>query len=274
MKAGVENKVRTFWEPQWAHAWNLYLEDGMDTQMLCDVLRALPAERGSVSGDGRPTDPFVVLFTHDLDNEGARENEAWILAILAERRLITFFGSEGASGPFALDPYRNYSDRGVTRGIAEYFIRSFNISPLEAVGITCKDPIFLWGIEDMATYEQAIEQYRSNHPDYWKTISRRAPMMFENLMAKMEEMSVSVGGVWVSDYNFTVGERWLTEHGIGHLGIRSKSTGATRYGRNDKALRGEPYDENEAKMFELFGGYKRPRKGIKSFFKSLFRFKR
>jgi hypothetical protein len=266
-----ENKLRTFWEPQWAYAWKLYLEDGVDTHMLCDILRALPAERGEVSGDGKLTDPFVVLFTHDLDNEGARANETWILAILAERKLITFFGSEGASGPFAIDPYRQYSDKAVTMGIAEMFLKDFNVSPLEAVAVTSKDPIFLWGIEDMATYEQALQEYKTNHTNYWRTIERRAPMMFENLMAKMKEMSVSVGGVWVSDYNFGVGQRWLSERGIGHLGIRSSRAAKTQFGRNDKAIRGEPYDEKEAKLWELFGGSKRPKKGAKSFFKSLFR---
>jgi|CXWL01.1.fsa_nt_gi hypothetical protein len=262
MNSLLDRLFPLYWQRiEYTNAWRLCFEqDRNKVLLLKNVLRHLPNNLGDIEFfEDLVDERFIVLFTHDRENEGALQNEGIVLSILAETRGITFLGAEGARGDFNFHPYRSFPDRGITREIIEFFLRDFKIQPHEYAAIICTDPIFVWGIEDENLYLSAVEKYKTHALDYQDVIKRRAPVLFENLLSKMNEMSISIGGVCVTDYNFSVGHEWLLGKGIAHAGIRSCSSGTTRLGFLDSRLKNEPYDEQEAMLWEIFSEWKRPK---------------
>jgi hypothetical protein len=63
---------------------------------MFQVTSTLPADWGTVEFiDDCHDHRIVVLFTHDIDNEGARRNEFRCLLTLIETDAIRLFGAEG-----------------------------------------------------------------------------------------------------------------------------------------------------------------------------------
>jgi hypothetical protein len=229
-------------------------------RLLSRLLHNLPTRLGSARYlEEHPSDSFVVLFTHDHNNAGGRANEAQILLTLAEAQAITFFGVEGARGPFNFVPYRTFPDRFVSREVTNHLFSTFKLQPIEHTAIVCTDPIFVWGVEDEGLYLKAVELYRSGGAGYWSVIEQRAPVLLENLVAKMAEVGTRIAGLCVTGYNFDRGHEWLSERRIAHVGIWASDSGDTQWGRLDSALRNEPYDEQEALEWEVFSNWRRPR---------------
>jgi hypothetical protein len=262
MTVSLDELLQLFWTDQeLAGAFRLSFEHP-DTRisLLTAALSFLPTDTARLDFSEKFTDDrLIVLFTHNRNNAGARKNEAEVMFALAESRAITFIGVEGARGPFALEPYRSFPDPDTTREIAHYMLGQAMLQPPEVVGITTREPILLWGIEDEELYLAAQQKYRSGSGGYWEVIRRRAPVLFENLIAKMEEMHTGIAGVELTHYNFSYGHTWLNKEGISHVGIRAENTQDWEPGRLDAGLRNEPYDENEARLWELFSDWKRPK---------------
>jgi hypothetical protein len=258
----IDELLTSYWgRPEYGNAWRLCFEDE-DTRrrLLVMVLRQLPTGIGTLNYlENHPGEPFVVLFTHNADNRTARVNEGNLLLTLAETRAVTFFGVEGSRGPFNLTPYRSFPDARITREVTEHFLRTFAIQPIEFAGMCCTDPVFLWGVEDEELYLRALELYRSGAPGFDDVVDQRLPVLLTNLLGKMAEQGADIGGLCVTEYNFDAGHRWLSQRHIPHAGVTSLSRGGSDWGRLDAALRNEPYDEQEAREWEIFGNWKRPR---------------
>ncbi|HKO54867.1 MAG TPA: hypothetical protein VJ276_03250 [Thermoanaerobaculia bacterium] len=246
-----------FWRPEYLNAFRIMMQRQRTSKpALLGALRCIPPMRARVDhwNDIEGDDRLIVLFTHNYDNPGARANEAWLMAILAETRALTWFGSEAASGPFDFTPYRAFPDRSINAAIARHFLSEFMIGPLEYAALVVREPIFVWGIEDKDLYLAALEAHKTNSPSYWSIIERRPPVLLRNLLDKMQEMDVRVAGCWLTQYNFDRLHSLLREQGIPHVGIRALDQGASDYGRTDKQIRGEKWDEEEGFVQDLMLG--------------------
>jgi hypothetical protein len=256
-----------YWDsPEYVNAWRLSFENQAHRgQLLAAAVRRLPSGYGTVDFLQEPRDRrFVLLLTHDLEDVGARLNSVRIVRDLVETEALRFVGVEGSVGPFDTARYR---DAGRVFGAAhsqtiEVLFNQFLLSPLEAVAVTSSRPVELWGIDDEALYLRAAEQHGarlSGGSGYWETIRRRAPKLFENFCAKAAELGHEVVGADLTQYNYLVGHDWLAERGIGHAGINAASSGDAQRGRIESAFEREPYDENEAALWRMILGWKRPR---------------
>lgn len=259
----LERHLSEYWTGyDYLNAWRICLEDEVIRRpLLTQLLSHIPSSLGSVEfAVELAGEFFVVLFTHDFENVGGCINEAEVLLRLAETRLITLFGTEGAAGAFNFEPYRSFPDRSVSRRVSGNMLKDFKFAPIEYAAIVSTDPVLVWGIEDRELYLRAVDEYgRPASSEYWAMITRRAPVLFENLIAKMHDEGEKIAAICLTSHNFSVGSQWMRERGISHIGIRATNSGATRFGRVDSALRGEPYDEQEAAEWEFFSGWKRPR---------------
>ncbi len=109
-----------------------------------------------------PDAPIIIHIQDAHGIEDAQRNMASLIQGLREERGITLVGLEGAQGEFALDPYRSFPDAAITKGIAEYFMKSGTIGGPEFVGITAPQPPLLWGVEDMSKYESNIQAFKDS----------------------------------------------------------------------------------------------------------------
>jgi hypothetical protein len=110
----------------------------------------------------RPDAPFIIHLQDAHEIAEAQKNIAAMIQGLREERGISLVGLEGAQGGFALEPYRAYADRDVTKGIADYFLREGYIGGPEFAGITAENPPLLWGVEDLADYESNIQAFKDS----------------------------------------------------------------------------------------------------------------
>ena len=262
----VEEDWPRFWDWHYANAFRLFFErpEVNRPAAIRKALQSLPAALGNIEysadfGDER----LVVLFTRNLDNDGAILNETTILSILANTKAIVFFGTEGACGAFDFTPYRSLTDPPITQEIAKMFLAEGKIAPVEYLGVTSRQDLVVWGIEDKELYLASIEAMRSGSGKYHALISKRPPLILDNLLEKMEEMAISIAGAWVTPYNFSAIRRLLEQRGISHLGVWAKDCGSTDWGRENRKLRGE-WDEREQVEQEIFSGG-----GILSWLKSI-----
>ncbi len=106
--------------------------------------------------------PLVIHIQDAHEIQEAQKNMAAMIQGLREGRGITLVGLEGASGAFALEPYRSYPNAAVTRGIAEYFLKEGYIGGAEFVGLTAPEPPTLWGVEDLSLYQGNIQAFKDS----------------------------------------------------------------------------------------------------------------
>ncbi len=73
-------------------------------------------------------------------------------------------GLEGASGAFAVDAYRDFSDDDITKGLADYFLKEGYIGGPEYSALTIDNQslVELWGIEDLSTYHTNIQAFKDS----------------------------------------------------------------------------------------------------------------
>jgi len=249
--------------------WRMCFEtDEEKIYLLEKALPLLPEELGEIKfSENFSSDKYIVLFTHDIENLGAIRNEANILSCLSECQSLTFYGIEGSTGAFIDKRYRGLSDKDALIETSEFLLNKFIISPIEYTMLTCRAPLMCWGIEDESVYMDVVKKYRANSGDYWTAVQLRSPILFKNLLTKMEELKINIAGICLTDYNFNFGHKWLIDNKLTHIGISANSSGKSKVGLLDKKLRGEPYDEQEANFWELLGVWKRPKiKKNKKFF--------
>ncbi|MBI4396048.1 MAG: hypothetical protein HY548_03065, partial [Elusimicrobia bacterium] len=106
--------------------------------------------------------PFIIHIQDAHDVEEAQRNVAAIVQGLNEERGVDLVGLEGASGAFALEPYRAYPDAEITRSLADYFLKEGYLSGPEFAGLTMRRPPVLWGVEDPALYQKNIGAVQSS----------------------------------------------------------------------------------------------------------------
>jgi len=258
MKKSLNDLLPSFWkQPEYTNAWRLYVESMKDKRLLLNlVLRHLPEKLGYVDFLQEFSDElFIVLFSHDLENEVSKVNEARVLSILAETGTIKFFGAEGGAGKLYIELYREVPDAAdpfIRRNAAmEFMQKKFLFAPIEYVAITSKNPILVWGIEDEELYLTALNKHNARTSDYWDVIERRLPILFKNLFAKMRELDITIAGMNVSPYNFYRGHDWLLEKQITHAGVFASSVGRSRRGWLDKQLREFKLSSSEETQKEI-----------------------
>lgn len=110
----------------------------------------------------KPGAPLVVHVQDAHGLEDAQRNVAGLIESLRQERGISLVGLEGASGAFALDPYRAFPDPAVTKDIADYFLKEATITGPEYAGLTSSAPPLLWGVEDQGRYEENIRSFRES----------------------------------------------------------------------------------------------------------------
>jgi hypothetical protein len=253
----IVNDFERFWDPDYLNAFRLVMQRKVDRKTaIVEALRSLPTSRARVEAcrDFEGNDRLIVLFTRDLNNDGARLNEAWLLIVLAEARAITWFGTEAAAGGFNLKPYRSLAKPTTIRATAESLLRNWMLDPIEYAGIASSEPIFLWGIEDRDLYVAGLSAYRGEGGSYFDIIARRLPIMVNNLLDKMNEMNVKVAGVCFTEYNYDGAQRILERMRIPYVAVRALNEGPTSYGRMEKSLLGKKWDDEEAFLDDLFRG--------------------
>ncbi len=78
---------------------------------------------------------------------------------------IGFIGLEGSSGWIDTSVLRSYPDSGITRMVADQFLKNGTINGLEYFAITASEPIALYGIDDPQLYKQNAEVFFRVHFD-------------------------------------------------------------------------------------------------------------
>src|SRR5690349_7596292 len=104
------------------NAWRLAFEvEEHRLPLLKKILGFLPPDWGQVQFlENLPGKRFIVLFTCDEENDGARRNQTRTLYVLATTGAITFFGTEGGTGDIDLARFRSYEDQEAVRKVADY----------------------------------------------------------------------------------------------------------------------------------------------------------
>lgn len=131
-------------------------------------LSSLVLPYGSVRDIFLAKNPGAPLIVHLQDAHAlpeAQRNQAHMIEGLSRERGINLVGLEGAQGGFALEPYRAFDMPEVTKQIADYFIEEGEISGAEYVGLTANAPPLLWGVEDLALYQENIQAFKDSLPD-------------------------------------------------------------------------------------------------------------
>lgn len=232
-----------YWEyPEYWNAWRLSFEhNSRHCDLLREVLSRLPASWGKVDFlESYEDGLMVVLFTHDLDSDGARRNEFRILSVLAGTGAIKHFGAEGTSGRIDIDRFRSFPTQNTIQSVAEYLFRERKISPLVAVMLCAPVALEGWGIENPDLYEEAKEQLLSSGPGYSSAISRRVPVLYENLLLKRQEWQANVIGATITNYNYWQGHDLLTKRQISHAGISAALEGDIDFGRTIRDMKAPP----------------------------------
>ncbi len=234
MPLASENIAGYFWEfPEYWNAWKLAFEEAATRRLLImRILHTLPASWGSIkfvedSGD----DQFILLLTHNLDNDGARGNLFKTLVPLLETSALRFIGTEGATGRIDMHGFFQFPDQAAVKIVAEYMFRTRKIAPAIAAAFFSVTKADVWGIEDPDLYDRAKKCLVENKAEYSSLIKQRLPTMFENLLLTMEERGEKIAGINVSEYNFFGGHSYLSERQISHVGIEALSVGKTDFGR-------------------------------------------
>jgi hypothetical protein len=251
----LESLYPSYWNnPSVTYAWRLSFELTKDRKnLLTGVMRHLPSGTATIEfSSDLPSEQLIILFTLDPDNEGARQNLAQLYLSLMETNAVSLYGTEGAAGGYNFEPYRTCDNTVHRELVSEFLLSYLLVSPIEEAAIRSSILPLIWGIEDPDQYVACVNAYRENSVEYWKLIDRRFPKLFENLLAKMDELQISVSAVELSDYNFDRAHDWFSSHGIAHIGIRALSSGKTHFGHTDFVFRHEgtiPLEE----WFKMFG---------------------
>jgi len=254
------------WEARNWHLWKLAFEhETSRIPLLVEMIRQVPNSLGEIEfwwpseEKARSARKFVLLMTHDFENEAARQNELETLIALFETRALSVVGVEGSAGELkGVAKWRSYPDPESLMSVAMHLFRMYQLSPIEMAALCCKNEVLLWGIETPAVYLGALNEYRQGLPDRAQTLDARVMEMSKNLLRKMEELECQAAGASVFGSNFWEVHRLLEERGIAHAGVAARLGPISRTGLLEKRLRNEPYDEEEARLWEMFGGWKRP----------------
>ncbi len=107
----------------------------------------------------RPNAPRVIHIQDAHGIEEAQANVAAIIRTLGETHKVNLVGLEGATGPFTLKPYRDFSDPSITNDISAFFLKEGFIGGPEFAGLTIPKMPFLWGVEDMGLYQENIAAF-------------------------------------------------------------------------------------------------------------------
>jgi hypothetical protein len=92
----------------------------------------------------------------------AQRRIAELLAAWSSDGAVGWVGLEGAAGPFALDAFRAYPDRAVTRALADHFLERGWLSGPEWFGLTADRLPQFWGVEDPALYAAHVKATRES----------------------------------------------------------------------------------------------------------------
>jgi hypothetical protein len=250
-----------YWErPEYRHAWQLCFEKEANRRpLLVQVLRHLPSQLGTLEFlDDLPGERFVLLVTYDEEDEGALQNALAVFHTLAVTRAVTFFGAEGAYQRVGLEWARAFPDDEIRRDTTEDLFAKHRVTPLEAAAMLIGDPVenrvVLWGIEDQALYQLALQKYRDRAPDLQAVLDRRVPVLFDNLLAELNKRGVAVAGASITRANYWEGRELLRQRGVAHAGISATQSGQADRGALDRRLRGEEKeDEFTAAIRQAFG---------------------
>lgn len=243
MQTALDDALDKYWEhPAYWSAWRMAFEQSSARrQLLTKLLPRIPPSWGKLDffedhGGGS----LLLLFTHNIDNDGARKNELRILSTLAATGAVRHFGAEGTSGEIDLHRYRDFPNQSAIQITAEYLFRERKISPLVAVMFCSPIAVETWGIEDPVLYAKAKEQLLTRSSEYWTTIATRIPVLYENLMAKMREWEIDVAGATITDHNYWEGHVVLSKQNISHAGISAALDGTTDFGRTIRDMEAPP----------------------------------
>lgn len=252
----VDAALGTFWgHPELAFRWRLCLElEPRPITLVADLLERLPENLAElVFLDHSQPEPFVVLCTYDLENPGAAEHLTQILYQLLECGVFRLIGVEGSLGEMkGVTRWRQYPDAASRDAVARHLLAKSLLTPIEVAALAVTMPVLPWGIEDRELYLRALEAYRAGTSDYGQLIDRRAPVLVDNLLAKMSELGVTTAGASLTEYNFNVAHRLLQDRGVAHASIRARSKGPSKPGLLHDRLHDLPHDEDEARLFEAF----------------------
>jgi hypothetical protein len=243
-------------DPESKLEWQRRFETTPDKAGLFkNVLDQLPSNLGTVKFfELHPGQRFVLCVTYDEESDGARQNAAAIFSALIDSGWIKIFGTEGAWGRVAHEWLRVFPDKEILRSVADEEFKKFNFTPLEYAAMLGGEWAKIYGIEDPDLYKQTVELYKEGSPEYWRAIERRASVMFESLLKKMDELELTEICASVTSYNFSAGHRWLSGQRVAHAGIEATPTGKSPFYRLGPALRREIVDPNVKAMEEIMGG--------------------
>jgi hypothetical protein len=227
----LEERLRLFWQRlEYINAWRMCFEhEPQRLSLLKRVLHHLPEGRGTVEFvDDYGGNQFVLLFTSDLDNVRPWENQAWILTVLIETCVIGGLGIEGAFRQFDFSRFRAAPDPSLTLGTALEFLRARRIAAHTSVGMTCAHTVDTFGIDDPPLYESVLEilrEHGQHGPEYWSRIKLRMAVMFANALRLMDEKTLPIVGVCLTDCNWDGFHGLLRERRISNAGIRPATQG-------------------------------------------------
>ena len=158
----------------------------------------VPAELGRVSqiveAPVRPSTRLVILMQDAHINYEAQQHIAGILDRLAGDHGVRLILVEGGEGDVSLSSLRRLAPAAIRKEEAEAYLQQGLISGEEYLDLTSDRPLLLWGVDDMALYdqhyqifvelEQAREPLARELADLENTIARlREPVLNPSLRA-------------------------------------------------------------------------------------------
>ncbi|HRY29177.1 MAG TPA: hypothetical protein P5079_03975, partial [Elusimicrobiota bacterium] len=111
-----------------------------------------------------PGAPRVLHFQDVHAHLGAQESLSELLGFLNSDYRMTVVGLEGASGPFRVQPYREFPDAAVRDKAAHQLLRDGMIGGPEFFAMTSAEEVPLWGVEDNGLYLDHIRAFRQMLP--------------------------------------------------------------------------------------------------------------
>ncbi|MBI2104274.1 MAG: hypothetical protein HYT90_01660 [Candidatus Omnitrophica bacterium] len=123
----------------------------------------MPAELGHVSQvvetPIRPPAKLVVLIQDAHVNYEAQRHLAGIVDRLAEDHGIRLILVEGGEGDVSLSSLRRLAPAAIRKEEAEAYLRQGLISGEEYLDLVSDHPLLLWGVDDLALYDQHYQMY-------------------------------------------------------------------------------------------------------------------
>ncbi|MBI2119702.1 MAG: hypothetical protein HYT97_08760 [Elusimicrobia bacterium] len=219
------------------------------SKTLGSWLKALPPSYASlrdlyIPPNWQPQDLMVFHIQDAHENFEAQKNIARIIELLAEARidnsgfrvraptkssgndlnghqnqrhqLRMVVGLEGASGPMNFEPYQTFPEPGITKEIADYFLKESFISGAEYAGMTLnlnrgfgnrviknlqldsifeketfgklpEPPVLFWGIESKEPYLDHIRAYKDSIP-----LQQKAKEIHQVLLSSVNQIKATV----------------------------------------------------------------------------------